>query len=417
MTQRLRHLLVAGGIALAVALLASLALDAWAEHRLAMARRAFDQEILRSSGEATLPRDNGARPLLEKVAEIETLGGPGGGVAGHLPDGHPDSWSLGDRRRLAARLVAHRGALEFLRGAAALEDADLAAGAGAETIERITSLRRAATLLQQDAGLALAAGRPDDAMTTGLALGTLVRAMRGERTSLAQLAAGDVERRYLETVRWLLETTGEPAHLEALRSRLWTEPAATTFRRLMRYEAERMAQALLDPEEPGDLGTGAVWARRLAPWWLTLDAVDVLEAFREYAGIAEHPFPQAVGVEVERLRGPQRPVPRVVLLTLFPNFTHALGELQALSAARRLACRSLTLRLLAAERGRYPPPAELPFAPEPDPLSGEPPRYTVEADGSATLAAEGARRVWEEHLASPHSAAPPLVWHLPAPRE
>ena len=96
------------------------------------------------------------------------------------------------------------------------------------------------------------------------------------------------------------------------------------------------------------------------------------------------------------------------------NVRRTIPRAQAASAQRLLVRAGIELRRVALETGIYPTDlASIPEAIRPDPFTGKPLRYSVGADGSASIGLDGADALLEQVVLKSASVVPPL--HFPAP--
>lgn len=415
-----KRIALALAIVLALSVLAYFVLEARGKERLRQARETFEREI--GSLEPTtippaaeVPTEDDVIAVLREGArileEVEARDDDWTHLREMVRVREPSQWSEDEVKRLEAVLEQTAPLVEVYRRAgsrtrAAYRPEDLVGD------EFSLAALQGVRLLLAETGLALRRG--DEARARGSleALGRIVWALDQGPGLVHRLIGQAIEEYFLRGVRWMAERPDVSVDtLRSLRERLLRESAAEAFRRGMAKEAGLMFRTLQDLDEQHRLGGKPVadWYARL-PGAVDLDTADMLDSYREFASLAEHPFLQARTVEAEALEGPQRPIPKVVLDLLFPNFYETIGKLQAVAAARQLARKALELRISALEGEDYPD--ELDDL-EPDPLTGDQPVYEVTESG-VRLENPVARDLWQEQWGEvTQGPPPPYSWSLP----
>lgn len=413
-------------IAIALAVLAPLCvvayfvLEARGERRLREAREVFEQEVGALEPEIPTPDEvpveddvvallrEGARVAQEPETEKDDLT-----AWAEMMDrrGGPGEWSEQEVEEVEELVERNARLLEIYRQAgsrsrAAYRPEDV-------TGDEFSLLAlRGSRLLLAEAGLALRQGDEQTALESLEAVGQIMRAFNDGPGLSHQLLGVAAEERFLRGVRWVVERPNVSTEtLQALFEQLPRRDAAEAFRRSMTLEAGQMFrvyQTLGGREHLGGEPIGD-WYLRL-PGVVEMDAADMLDSYREFASLAEYPYEEARTTRMEALEGPRRPMPKVLLGLLFPNFFDSIGKLQAVAASRQLALAALELRIGALEGEGYPDALEL----EPDPFTGTRPEYVVSEDG-ALLRNPAARDLWQEHWGEiTKRSPPPYAWNLPA---
>lgn len=401
----------------AIALLAWLAVRVAGAHQLATARDRFESEVGRLPHAKLTPATARAR----EAAFLERLGGPAR-LPGEADLGQirallwraPSTWS-------PAEVVACRRFLAANASLAAAADRAAAwratAPAGGEALpwhpgDAGALLRRAgaqATLSKARVRLALR-DRSYAEMRRGMdALAAGADAFAAQPGMFLQLITPSLERALLQAMAWIVEDPDVgPRDLAALRRLLPQRPLPAVVRRLFAGEA-------------GYLLTGTD-VQPLRHELSDADLARVLDGYRRLAAELA-PGPSTILPAVSRtatpvVERPSRPrtLPALLLTLVRPSFESIVEQLAAGAAARQLAAAALDLRLAGARDCAYPPTlASLPLARQPDPFTGQPPHYHLDAQGGALLANPRAAAAWQAlpHCATTHS--PPYEWRLPPP--
>lgn len=411
-----RRIAITLAVLIPVSVVAYFALEARGEERLREAQATFEREIGPLSpappAEAGVPSSDNVIALLREGSEVaQELGFESEDVA-VLEDvvdvRGPAAWSSRDLQRIEAALQRMEPLVDVYRRARMRSDAAYRPEDVSGDDFSMPALR-GSRLLLAEAGLALTQGDEAAARDSLEALSRIAWALENGPGVMHQLVGIHAEERLLRGVQWIVEWPEvSSATLRSLLEELPRKDAAAAFRHSMSREAGIMVRAMQGEGQP----PVADWYRWI-PGAVDRDTADLLDGYREFALLAEHPFLEARDERAEALEGPRRSTPKVVLDLLLPNFYQVIGKLQAVTASRQLARHALELRIAALEGSGYP--AALDHL-EPDPLTGTAPRY-VASEAGARLENVEARELWRQEWGKLNDRpAPPYVWSLPPAR-
>lgn len=348
------------------------------------------------------PEENAAQWLLAGAAavvwsedDLKTIG-----EASNAPY---EDWDPTLQEAVRDALYRQRGALETLHNAAVLELSSYGVRYrdGADTeLPDLLSLVKACRLLLAEARVAAADGDQAGLMTALATMGRLADSLGRESTLITALVGVACERMMLRAAAEALTAphpfTSRPEFLDAIEDTLATEDLLATMHRVFDAWTLVEQKALIE---------GSHGASEWADAGVTRN--DIVQAGASLHTLVNTPYGRAP----DRFEDdpPGEPLGMVM-----DNVRQSIPRAQAAIAQRQLVTAGIELRRAALRAGAYPTdPSEIPEVVTPDPFTGRPLAYSVEADGSATVALAGADELLEQVVLKSAAVVPPL--RLPAP--
>jgi hypothetical protein len=317
-----------------------------------------------------------------------------------------DAWPTGLSSQVRATLDRHRGALETLHRAAAIERSNygIAYGQGlAAEIPDLLALLDASRLLMVEARIALADGDAPRALAAIETLARLATSLQDEPTTITTLVGVACERMMLTVAAEATESEhpdiGSPQFLEELEQRLPTTGGEETVVRL--FDAWTAVLEVELNRTPADSETDPATGHNIDRALL----FEVRSALIELMDIPYGAAPDRFGNQATEIVLESDPH---VVVEDVQGFLKVIQRLQVVEAQRQLVLSGIAMRRIGFEDGMYP--VERPDVAEltaSDPFTGRQLVYESRGDGTLELGLDGAVALLEQII--PKQSARALV--------